>query len=87
MLIKPIATQDGLIQCLSPLNSPQAYLIGCITLIFKRLRHRPLRTRRKERQLVTLAQRALFNDAYLESSHVELERRRAAVVDEQTIGV
>ena len=87
MVIQPITTQDGLVQCFNPFNSAQAYPIRCITLTFKRLRHPPLRARIEERQLVTLTQRAFFNAAYLENSHVEFERRRAAVVDEQQIRV
>ena len=87
MLIQPITTQDCRVQCLSPFEFSPGISHWVHHTHSDPLRHPPLRARIEEKQLVTLAQRALFDDTYLECSHVELETRRAAVVDEQNIRV
>jgi hypothetical protein len=78
VLIHPIFSQNTLIHVFRARNLSPALHIPTQTL--KRLRHIPLGTRIKERQLVALFQVPVGTNPYLPSLHVEHQAGLAAVV-------
>jgi len=87
MRIQPVPLQRLLTHILGPRDPSQTFSLPRTTSTLKRLSHIPLRTGIKERKRVPLLQRPVVHNSDFHVVHIEDERRRAGVVDEDEVGV
>jgi len=87
MRTQPVPAQLFNTHILGPRNPSQTFPLPRTTSTVKRLSHIPLRTRVKERKRLPLLQRPIVHNPDLHFVHIEDERRRAGVVNEDEVGV
>lgn len=87
MRVQPVPLELVVGQAARPANPPLTNAVAGTTKTLERLGHVPLGTGIEEGQDVAFAQRAVVHNPHLHAVHVEVQRRRARVVDEDEVGV